>query len=684
MNEALRTGARIMIATALIATIATGGPAARAAETLRYSVIAGGEKVGFLEAVIDGRAIEIEYVVRNNGRGPTISERIELNRKGVPLRWTIQGKTAFGGAVDELYEWRDGRARWRSQADAGEIKTSAPALYVANDASPWSAGLYANALLESGARELATLPGGALRLEELGREWLGEGLAAIRVRLFALSGVDLHPAFIMIDDAGRLAAELGARSMVVREGFEDQHERLAELFETLTRARAADLQQRLARRFMGPVRYVNARVFDPKSGAIKGPAAIVVHGEKITVVDYEGGLGAPGPDETVIDAEGGVLVPGLHDMHSHTSLWSGLFYLAAGVTTTRDQGNDQERLLDIIGRTEAGALAGPRIIPNGMIEGRSEHSVRVGVIADSLQAALDAVRRYAAHGYFQIKIYNSIKPEWVKPIAAEAKRLGLGVTGHVPAFMSPDEAILAGYDDIAHVNQLMLGWLIREGEDTRTPLRLTAMRRAASLDLDSAPVRRTIALMKQHGVALDTTAVILERLLLSRAGEVSEADAPYLDHMPIGYQRYRKRSFVSLDEPDVDAEYRRAFAALLDTLALLNENGVQLLPGTDDGSGVSVHREIELYVKAGLSNAEALRLATLACDEYLGRDQAFGSIEKGKYADFFLIQADPLADISAIRQVRLVSRGGMVYFPSEIYEALAIRPFASPPPVAWP
>jgi hypothetical protein len=239
--------------------------------------------------------------------------------------------------------------------------------------------------------------------------------------------------------------------------------------------------------------------------------------------------------------------------------------------------------------------------------------------------------------------------------------------------------IRAGYDEVAHINQLMLGWLIKPGEDTRTPLRLTAMARAADLDLRSAPVQATLRLMEAHKTALDTTAVILERLMLSRAGTVAEGDAAYLDHMPIGYQRYRKRSFVDFSSPGEDQRYRRAFDRLIETMRLLHARGIRLLPGTDDGTGFTVHRELELYVKAGMSPAEVLRTATFDMEEYLGRSHDLGSIERGKLADFFLVAGDPTRDISAVRRARLVMRGGVAYYPSEIYQAIGIKPFAAPP-----
>jgi imidazolonepropionase-like amidohydrolase len=182
--------------------------------------------------------------------------------------------------------------------------------------------------------------------------------------------------------------------------------------------------------------------------------------------------------------------------------------------------------------------------------------------------------------------------------------------------------------------------------------------------------------MREHGTALDTTAVILERLMLSRAGEVQPGDQPYLEHMPIGYQRYRKRTFVPLDEPGDDGAYRQGFATLVKVVKLLHDNGITLLIGTDDTTGFTVHRELELYVKSGIPAAATLSIASLGAAAYLGQQDELGSIAPGKRADFFLVPGDPVKDISAIRQVRLVSRGGTVYFPEEIYRELGIEPFA--------
>ncbi|PQA85996.1 amidohydrolase family protein [Hyphococcus luteus] len=672
-------GARVFLV--LILAIGACSGTAFAAEVKNFTVIAAGEKVGSLSATIDGNVTEIDYIVRNNGRGPKISERIVTDKKGRVLDWSIEGEALFGGEITETYAWENGRAQWRSEADSGVTDAEVPGIYIANDASPWENGVYAKALVKAGLDEAPVLPGGAIRLQRLGEDRLGEGRDSLPVVIYAISSLDLHPNFFMLDRDGDFAAEISGGAIAIREGYEDEAPRLAELARKLNRDVVEGLEEQLAHKYDAPVHYQNVRIFDPKNGVTTAPAQVTVFQGRIAAIDYDNPAAAPRDGEVVIDGEGGVLVPGLHDMHTHSTIWSGLYYLAAGVTSTRDQGNNPQDIIKLAADINAGVLPGPRIVRNGFIEGRSPYSSRTAFIADTLDQALSYVRWYADHGFFQIKLYNSAKPEWVKPLAAEAHRLGLKVSGHVPAFMSPDDAIRAGYDDIAHMNQLVLGWLLEEGEDTRTTLRLTALTRAAYLDLDEEKVRDTIALMKEHNVALDTTNVIIERIMLSRAGEVADGDKPYLSHAPIGYQRYRKRSYVSLEDPETDREYRDSMKKMIKLTGILHRNGVTLLPGTDDTTGFTVHRELELYAKAGIPNAEVLRIATLGSEAYLNNDQDAGSIETGKVADFFLIPHDPVKDISNVRDVRLVSRGDRIYYPSEIYDALSFRPFAKPPEV---
>jgi imidazolonepropionase-like amidohydrolase len=647
----------------------------------RLVVLSNEEVVGHVIAVHDAGTVSIDYMVDNNGRGPKIRESLMLDERGYPLNWSITGSSLFGADVHETYVWQEGEARWISQADRGSVAAPMPPLYVGNDSSPWSLGLYARVLLDASENAIDVLPDGRLQLTEVQRTTAGED--AIPITVYALSGIGLHPQLIALDESKRLFARFGGRGMVVREGFESEADSLRTLAVELANERIRNLQQELVHRYEQPVRINNVYVFDPTVGSRSELVSVLVDDGRIVSVEPVI-IDELVANEVVVDGDGGTLIAGLYDMHAHNSLQSGLYYLAAGVTSTRDMGNDIELFGELRSGIESGDLPGPRITPAGLIEARSPYSARIGIVAASLDEALDAVRWYAESGYVEIKTYNSMNPDWVEPLVSEAHKAGMGVTGHVPAFVSPDEIVKAGYDSIAHINQLMLGWLLEPGEDTRTPLRLTGMKRAVDLDIASDQVQHTISLMREYGTAQDTTAVILERLMKSRAGEIQPGDLPYLEHMPIGYQRYRKRTFVPLDDPADDAAYDAAFENLLAVIGELHRNGIPLLIGTDDATGFTVHRELELYVEAGISPSDTLTLATLGSARYLKQDDRLGSIEPGKLADFFLVPGDPTTDISAIREIRLVSSRGALYFPYDIYSAIGIEPFADNPAVHLP
>ncbi|MBM0170172.1 amidohydrolase family protein [Altererythrobacter sp. C41] len=645
------------------------------AETVRWSVVTSGEKVGFVEADEQGSTVAISYDVKNNGRGPTTTEEIELGADGLPVRWAIDGTSTFGSEVRERFA-RDGQTvRWTDSTGTQEREQAATALYIAQNGSPWALGLYARALLKDEDQRMAALPGGELQLEALGEAQV----QGTTYRAFSISGIDLSPELILLDPQGRLFARIDTDGATVREGSEGAVPELTELATRLTAERFAALQKRFAHTLDGPMRIRNVRVFDPKAGTLGDPVSVVVSGERIAGIHP---LDAPAtPGEIVVDGQGGTILPGLHDMHAHVSPQSALLYLAAGVTSIRDMGNDNAVLDGLMERIEDGTVAGPRIVRNGFLEGRSSYSARNGIIAASEAEAVEAVRWYAARGYWQIKIYNSMNPDWIPAVVREAHRLGMGVTGHIPAFTNADTMIAAGYDEVTHINQLMLGWVLDPQEDTRTPLRLTAMRRTADLDLSSAQVQQTIEAMAAHDIALDPTAVTLELLMLSRDGQPSPAVANYIDHLPIALQRRRRQGIAPIETLADAAAYEGSFVKIKELIKRLHDRGVRLLPGTDDATGLSLHRELQIYGEAGIAPAEVLRLGTLAPEVYMGRDQNLGSVERGKYADFLLLPGNPLEDLRELHRIAMVVKDGTIYFPSEIHAAFGVKPFAEAPAI---
>jgi hypothetical protein len=230
----------------------------------------------------------------------------------------------------------------------------------------------------------------------------------------------------------------------------------------------------------------------------------------------------------------------------------------------------------------------------------------------------------------------------------------------------------------------MLGWVLEPKEDTRTLLRLTALKRLGPLDLMSPRVQKTFAKIDARKVALEPTIAIHETLLLNRDGVVPRGQVDYIEHMPVGYQRDARSAWADMSAPGDPEAYAAAYAKIIEALRLMRERGVQLIPGTDLGGSFTFHRELQLFESLGYSRAEVLRLATLDMAKYLGQDQQLGSIERGKLADFFLVPGDPTADLRAIKTIRMVVKDGVVYFPSEIHPNFGIRPFADAPVVTLP
>jgi imidazolonepropionase-like amidohydrolase len=498
--------------------------------------------------------------------------------------------------------------------------------------------------------------------------------------MYEISGLDLNPSYIMLDPAKRLFATVpNPRIAIIRSGYEAADKQLRDYAQKLSTERFVQIQAQSGRRHEGPVRIRNIHLFDPESMSRKGPYAVVWNGDRISGVQPNDAPVTKG--ETVIDGAGGTLVPGMYDMHAHALQNGALLTLLTGVTSIRDMGNNDDGLDGLIKRIEDGTIAGPRITRSGLIEGQSSVSSTVfGKLAGTKEEALDLVRWYAARGYHQIKLYSSITPAWAPELVKEAHSLGLRVAGHVPFYSRADEMIAAGFNEITHINMLMAGWTLKEGE-RRGPGGAANLQKLPAIDLSSAPVQRTLDTMVRERVAIEPTIAIFENMLISRNGQVSPTYADIYDNMPIVEQRRLKEGTLSVATPEEDETYRSAFDQMLRTMRMLKDRKILVVPGTDLSRSFGYPRELELFQQAGYSAPEVLRLATLGMAEYLNQDEDLGSIKVGKYADFFLVAGDPTRDLKAIRSISMVVAGGVVYFPSEAYPHFGIKPFASAPRV---
>ncbi len=652
------------------------------AGTESFSILISGTPVGKLQAQHTADNSRIEYEYRNNGRGPTLTETVVIGENGLPLNWHISGATTFGNKIDEQFALNGGEASWKDATGAAKTTAAEPSIYVAQEASPYSIGIYARALLADADHAMPVLPGGTLRLDEIEKLNVSGAGGDIEVTAYALSGIDINPTYFLLDQNDAFFAFISPRFTIIRNGYEAVDERLRGLSAEYEAKRFEDIQHRLARNYAGPVRIKNVRIFDPHTQALTEPVSVVVVANRIGDIQPVGSGALPG--EVEIDGAGGTLVAGFYEMHAHLQQGVALLNILAGVTSVRDMGNNNEVLSDLVKKIKDGRLAGPRVIRSGLIEGKSPYSSNNGIIVSTEEEAIAAVKSYAGGDYYQIKIYNSMNPEWVPAMIAEARANGLKVAGHVPAFSNADAMIAAGYDELTHVNQVMLGWVLEEGEDTRTLLRLTALKRLPLLDKDDPAIAKTIDAMVENQVAIDPTLAIHENLLRARNGTTAPGMLDYIEHMPVEVQRSARTAWADISSPEDDKAYWQAFDRIIETVTTMREKGIQLVPGTDLGGSFSYHRELELYQLTGMTAPEILKWASYDMAAYHGQQDELGSIEIGKLADFFLVPGDPTVDLKAIKTISMVVKDGTFYFPSEIYPEFGIRPFVEAPKVSEP
>jgi len=672
------TTVRVLVAACAVLVAA----AADAQAVTRYSIAIQGKLAGQqIMARTDDGPIVVDFAYSDNGRGPELHEEMGVDEAGRLVRYRVAGKSTFGAPVDESFEYSAGKARWKSNADSGEREGALAGLYVPVESSFEPTAVIARALLRNAGSPMAALPGGQLSLRTLKKATVTSPSGQVDVALHAVFGLDVSPALIWMrtDERRNFFAALYPGFVTIEAGWEDRADELLKLQQDAERSLLRTLADRLAHRFGGPILIRAVRVFDSETATMRGPFDVYVFRGRIASI-LPPGSAARDP-ATTIDGEGRFLLPGLFDMHAHEWRWNAMLQIAAGVTTVRDMGNDNRGLEELRTDIENGAIVGPRIVPAGFIEGESPYASRLGIVIGTLDDGKAAIDWYAQRGRRQIKLYNSIRPEWVAPLAAYAHERGMRVGGHVPAFMRAEEAVRAGYDEIQHINQVMLNFLVKPGDDTRTLLRFYLVGdNAADIDLESSGARAFFELLAARGTVIDTTIATFEPMFTRMQGETNPTFATVASHVPPTLQRAWLANSMDVNARNV-ARFRASYAKLLELVRRMHAAGIPFVAGTDNIAGFTLHRELEIYVQAGLSAAEALQIATRNGAKYTGLSDLAGSVTVGKLADLVLVDGDPTRDIAAVRDISLVMKDGVAYYPAEIYEALGIRPYRLPPRV---
>jgi imidazolonepropionase-like amidohydrolase len=416
----------------------------------------------------------------------------------------------------------------------------------------------------------------------------------------------------------------------------------------------------------------HARLFDPRDLTVRDDMRVLVQGEHVVRVDPDDAAPAPA-DTEVIDAAGRFLMPGLWDVHEHFAGVDGTFDLIAGVTSGRDMANDNVPLLARVRRFDTGTELGPRVVLAGIVEGTGPLAGPTDVRVETRAQAQAAVDWYADHGYEQIKIYSSFPPALVGPIADMAHARGLRVSGHVPAFMVARQFVEAGADEIQHLNFIVLNFF-PEVADTRTKDRYTVMAdKLQGLRLDSPEFAAFVTLLRQHHTVLDPTVSVLQDLFSGAPNACAHSLCAMMARFPPVTRRRLLSGAVAVP-PGKEAAYAQALPSLLKLLKTLYDDGITLMPGTDGFAGYTLHNELELYVQAGIPAPEVLRMATLVPAQVLGvaGPSQRGFIAPGRQADMVLIDGDPSRNIGDIRHVWRTIKGGRVYDPAALEQAMGM------------
>jgi imidazolonepropionase-like amidohydrolase len=449
-----------------------------------------------------------------------------------------------------------------------------------------------------------------------------------------LSGVTWGAAHVFLDQRQKLAAAVVPTPwgllLATTPDRDDSHPALLAHFATARATRLAEAAPPITSAHRQPLVFRNVRVIDPASAQVAN-ATVVLNGDRISAVGDDAATPEPA---RVIDGSGLSLLPGLRDMHGHLKQpeW-GPAYLAAGVTTAYDLGNEEPFILALREMSTTGPY--PRLVLAAFIDAHTDEPY-AAVQANTPEQARFIVRRFKKAGFDEVKVWQHVSRDVVQQIVKEAHSLGMRVTGHVPDGMTAFDAIDAGLDRINHSGGLV---------------------DASNGNLTSADGRRLIARLLEGKVVVDPTLVVMEYGTRSTATPLSDLE-PGFAKAPRPVQRAWS-AFGQPPDRANDAPLRRA----MELVRGLHAAGVPIVAGTDQGvPGHTLHRELELYVRAGLTPMQALATATA------------GRIHTGEPADLVLVSGSPDVSISDIRKVRYVVKSGRLYEPAPLWRAVGFQP----------
>jgi imidazolonepropionase-like amidohydrolase len=602
-----------------------------------------------------GYRYDINFRFVDRGAPVPLKASMDVNRNGEATQLLIKGSTSRFSTIKDSIGVRSQTAYLKVDDSSYTQKIVSPSFLIAG----YSPGTVQMLLLQYWEKHgrpevIHTLPSGSLRIKKEGTDELSVDNKKLKLQRFIVSGLIWGNEIIWTDEQGKLIC------LITNDAEGDKLEMMLEPYESLLPeliARAATYSMRLFRESIGKktsaknniVAITGGNVLNVENGSWTNNAVVLVENGKIIKVGPKASVNIPS-NARVIDATGKSILPGLWDMHSHfqQAEW-GPAYLASGVTTVRDVGNEFEYINAIQQAIDGGQGIGPHILKAGIIDG--DGPTALGVInANTKEEAIAAVRKYKQNGFVQIKIYSSTKPPVVKAICDEAHRLGLTVTGHIPEGMNILQGIDSGMDAVNHLQYVY---------------RVLKKTTSGEIDWSDSANSEILSRLQQSKVVIDPTIGVYEMVFRSLDEDITTME-PAFSTLPLPLQSL----FEHMGSPaDRARTLKPRFNALSALVKVLHDKGVIIVAGTDMGfPGYSLFRELELYVAAGLSPLDAIKTATIVPAKVMNVDATSGSVAERKNADLIIIDGNPLENIRNIRNVKLVMKDGVVYEPAELHK----------------
>lgn len=437
----------------------------------------------------------------------------------------------------------------------------------------------------------------------------------------------------------------------------------------------------------------NVTVIDAVNGVLDHQTVVVRDG----LIERVSADAGPVHALEVVDGTGKYLIPGLWDFHVHltyddrfTEAMPGLF-LRHGITSIRDTGGLMEKLLPVVEALRAHGTTAPRVFFAGpLLDGEhvvydGENRPGLGIANPDVETLRANVASLVEAGVDFLKLYEMVTPEVFEALVEAAEAQGLPVAGHVPLSLLARD-VGPRVQVLEHLRNFELDCTL--GADS-----LLAERRrilAEPLEGSGADLRsrlhglqRLPAIAAYHqdrcdGMVESMAATIQVPTLRLNAMELQP---PFL--RPDWDATLEMLPDTVAERWQAETERRRTTPGASDTtfaewslflVGRMHASGVPFGAGTDTPigyavPGYSLHSELELLVRAGLSPMEALRAATLRPAEFFGLTEEMGTVEEGHLADLVLLDANPLEDIANTRTVRAVVSKGKLLTMAEL-EAL--------------